>query len=109
MYLTRKHLHRRTVLKGLGATLALPLLDAMVPAGRVFAAGSGRKMRLVAMEMVHGCAGGTTFGLKKNLGPPPAVGRAFDLSATSLVSLEPYRDYLTIVSNTDVNNAEAFT
>jgi hypothetical protein len=32
----------------------------------------------------------------------------FDLSPTSLKSLEPYRDYLTIVSNTDVRNAEAF-
>src|SRR6185295_7963449 len=109
MYLTGKHLHRRTMLKSLGATLALPLLDAMVPAGRVFAAGSARKMRLVAMEMVHGCAGSTTFGLKKNLWSPAAVGRDFDLSATSLASLEPFRDYLTIVSNTDVNNAEAFT
>jgi len=109
MYLTRKHLHRRTLLKGLGATIALPLLDAMVPAGRVFAAGSARRMRLVAMEMVHGCAGSTAVGLKKNLWSPAGVGGDFDLSATSLVSLEPYRDYLTIVSNTDVNNAEAFT
>jgi hypothetical protein len=109
MYLTRKHLHRRTLLKGLGATIALPLLDAMVPAGRVFAATGARKMRLVAMEMVHGCAGSTAVGLKKNLWSPAAVGRDFDLSATSLASLEPYRDYLTIVSNTDVNNAEAFT
>ena len=109
MYLTRKHLHRRTLLKGLGATIALPLLDAMVPAGRVFAAGGARRMRLVAMEMVHGCAGSTAVGLKKNLWSPAGVGGDFDLSATSLVSLEPYRDYLTIVSNTDVNNAEAFT
>jgi hypothetical protein len=108
MYLTGKHLHRRTVLKGLGATLGLPLLDAMVPAGRIFAAGSAGKMRLVAMEMVHGCAGSTTFGLKKNLWSPASAGRDFDLTATSLASLEPFRDYLTIVSNTDVNNAEAF-
>ena len=33
MFITGKHLDRRTVLKGLGVTLALPLLDAMVPAG----------------------------------------------------------------------------
>ena len=32
MYLTKKHLPRRTVLKGLGATIALPFLDAMLPA-----------------------------------------------------------------------------
>ncbi len=39
---------------------------------------------------------------------PAATGKSFDLTPTSLSSLEPYRDYLTIVSNTDVRNAEAF-
>ena len=67
MFLTQRHLRRRTVLKGFGATLALPLLEAMVPAGRAAAAASAPKRRLVAMEMVHGCAGSTAFGLKKNL------------------------------------------
>src|SRR5947207_11140172 len=38
MFLTRKHLSRRTVLKGAGATIALPLLDAMIPAGTALAA-----------------------------------------------------------------------
>ena len=33
MYITQKHLSRRTVLRGMGVTMALPLLDAMVPAG----------------------------------------------------------------------------
>jgi hypothetical protein len=108
MILTNRALARRTVLKGIGATIALPLLEAMVPA-RGAAAASARKLRLVAMEMVHGCAGSTAFGLKNNLWAPAATGRTFDLSATSLASLEPYRDYLTIVSNTDVHNAEAFT
>jgi len=108
MYITGKHLSRRTVLKGLGATVALPLLDAMVPAGTAFAA-STRKLRLVAMEMVHGCAGSTALGLKKNLWSPDAAGRDFDLGPTSLAALDPYGDYLTIVSNTDVHNAEAFT
>jgi Protein of unknown function (DUF1552) len=109
MLLPRKHLPRRTVLKGLGATVALPLLEAMMPAGRAAAAAGGQKLRLVAMEMVHGCAGSTAFGLKKNLWSPADVGRSFDLAPTSLAALEPYRDYLTIVSNTDVHNAEAFT
>jgi len=108
MILTNKNIPRRTVLKGLGATVALPLLEAMIPA-RAAAAASSRKLRLVAMEMVHGCAGSTTFGLKKNLWSPSEVGRGFDLAPTSLAALEPYRDYLTIVSNTDVHNAEAFT
>jgi hypothetical protein len=37
MFLTRKHLSRRTVLKGAGAAIALPLLDAMIPAGTALA------------------------------------------------------------------------
>jgi len=37
MFLTRKHLSRRAVLKGAGATIALPLLDAMIPARTVLA------------------------------------------------------------------------
>jgi len=37
MYISKKHVSRRAVLKGIGATVALPLLDAMVPARTVFA------------------------------------------------------------------------
>ena len=106
MFITRQHLSRRTALKGIGATIALPFLDAMLPAGAI---AQGRKpIRLIAMEMVHGAAGSTALGIKKNMWSPAATGSAFDLSPTSLKSLEPYRDYLTIVSNTDVRNAEAF-
>ena len=104
-FITQKHLNRRTVLKGLGATIALPFLDAMAPA-RAFA--QPKKLRMVAMEMVHGAAGSTAFGLKKNLWAPAETGSAFDLSVTALSPLEPWRDYITIVSNTDVRNAEAF-
>jgi hypothetical protein len=116
--ITKRHLPRRTVLKGLGVTMALPLLDAMEPAAKAWAREEGgaqdpiaraRRLRLVAMEMVHGAAGSTAFGLKKNLWAPAGVGSDFDLSPTSVAPLEPYRDYLTIVSNTDVRNAEAFT
>jgi hypothetical protein len=110
MYITNKHLPRRTVLKGMGATLALPFLEAMLPARTVLgAAAANRKIRLVCIEMVHGSAGSTAIGIKKNLWAPAGVGSGFDLSPTSLSSLEPFRDYLTIVSNTDVRNAEAFT
>jgi len=110
MYLTNKRLPRRAVLKGMGATLALPFLEAMVPARRAAAAAAAaKKVRLVAIEMVHGAAGSAAIGIRKNLWSPAAVGSNFDLNGTSLVSLEPFRDYLTIVSNTDVRNAEAFT
>jgi hypothetical protein len=100
---------RRTVLKGMGVTVALPFLDAMVPAGTAFAkTASAGKTRLSCIEMVHGSAGSTQIGIAKNLWAPAAVGREFDLSPGSLSPLEPYKDYLTIVSNTDVRNAEAF-
>lgn len=107
MFITGKHLSRRTVLKGLGATVALPFLEAMVPAGRASGAVTSRKtIRLVCVEMVHGSAGSSAIGIKKNLWAPAAVGRDFDLGPTSLASLEPFRDHLTIVSNTDCANAD---
>ena len=108
-FLTQKHVSRRAALKGLGATIALPFLDAMIPASTAWAKVADRKLRLIAMEMVHGAAGSTTFGAKMNLWAPAATGSAFDLSPSALNALEPYRDYLTIVSNTDCRNAEAFS
>src|SRR4051812_20614159 len=105
MYLTRKSISRRAVLRGVGVTAALPLLDAMTPAA---SAAPAKKVRLVCMEMVHGAAGSAQQGIDRNLWSPAAVGRGFDLSPTSLRSLEPYRDYLTIVSGTEVGCAEAF-
>src|SRR5215813_5842096 len=109
MFMTQKHLSRRTVLKGIGVTMGLPLLEAMAPVSKAFGATTGKKIRLVCVEMVHGAAGSAAYGIKKNLWAPAGVGRDFDLSGTSLKSLEPFRDHLTIVSNTDVRNAEAFT
>ncbi|MGH7636867.1 MAG: DUF1552 domain-containing protein [Gemmatimonadaceae bacterium] len=110
MFITGKHLSRRTALKGLGVTVALPLLEAMVPVRPAFAQATSKgKARLVCIENVHGAAGSTKFGLQQNLWSPAAVGRDFDLSAGSLQSLEPFRDDLTIVSNTDVAMAEAYS
>jgi hypothetical protein len=106
MIITGKHLSRRTVLRGMGVTVALPFLEAMRPAGAAFA-GAAPKTRFVAIEMVHGSAGATAFGATKHLWSPAQVGRGFDLSPTSLTPLEPFRDQLTIISNTDVRNAEA--
>jgi hypothetical protein len=108
MYITQKHMSRRTVLRGMGVTIALPFLEAMLPARTAWAKSNARKVRFAALEMVHGAAGSTAYGLSKNLWSPAATGRAFDLAPTSLSPLEPFRDYLTIVSNTDVRNAEAF-
>ena len=112
MYLTKKHVSRRTVLRGMGATVALPFLDAMVPAGTAWAkrgaTASSVPTRLVCIEMVHGAAGSSEYGASQNLWSPAAVGSDFDLSPSALSSLEPFRDYLTIVSDTDIRMAEAF-
>ena len=111
MYLTKKHLSRRTALKGLGATIALPLLDSMIPARGVFAqtaAGqAAARRRLVCIEQVHGAAGCSEFGMTQNLWNPATTGRAFDLAPSALSPLEPFRSHLTIVSNTDARMAEA--
>lgn len=109
MYLTGKHIQRRTFLRGMGATVALPFLDAMVPAGRMAATKLAEidVTRFVAIEMVHGAAGCNEWGATQNLWSPAKVGRDFDLTPSALYPLEPFRDYLTIVSNTDVAGAEA--
>jgi hypothetical protein len=113
MFISQQHLSRRAVLQGMGVSLALPFLEAMVPVRGALARGTSaataKKTRFVAIEMVHGSAGSTQLGIKKNLWAPAAGGRDFDLGPTSLTPLEPFRDYVTIVSNTDVRNAEAFT
>ena len=106
-FITGKHLSRRTFLRGAGATVALPLLDAMVPAGRLWAREVADPTRLVCIEMVHGSAGSSGFGAAQNYWSPAATGGAFDLSPTALRALEPYRDVLTIISDTDVEPAEA--
>jgi hypothetical protein len=92
----------------MGVTMALPLLDAMAPAATALAKALPKRIRLACIEMVHGSAGATTFGAAKHLWSPAVAGRAFDLSPTSMASLEPFRDHLTIISNTNVRNAEAF-
>ena len=112
-FITGTHIGRRTMLRGLGATVALPFLDAMVPAGRAFAktaaAAALDRPRLVCIEMVHGAAGASPWGAEQHLWAPVAAGREFDLGPTSLSPLESWRKYLTIVSDTDVKNAEAFS
>jgi len=112
-FITGRHISRREVLRGVGATVALPFLEAMVPAGirggTAATTAATDQTRLVAIEMVHGAAGSNQYGATKNLWAPARVGHDFDLTPGSLNSLEPYRDYLTIISNTDVQGAEAIT
>ena len=105
MFISKKQLSRRAVLRGMGATLAVPLLDAMLPAmtplSKTAFAG---KSRLVAIEMVHGAAGSTALGRVKNYWSPEQEGAGFEFTL-SLKSLEPFRDYITVISNTELRNA----
>ena len=109
--ITGKHLPRRTFLRGMGVTVALPFLDAFVPAGKTWTQGATGATpdptRLVCIEIVHGAAGSTEYGASKNLWAPATVGRDFDLSTSALSPLKPFQEYLTIVSDTDVAPAEA--
>jgi hypothetical protein len=108
-FLSGKPLPRRTFVQSLGATVALPFLDAMIPVGRAASRLAPDRTRFVAIEMVHGAAGCNEIGAKLNLWSPAGVGRDFDLGPTALKSLDAHRQHLTIVSNTDVRMAEPVT
>jgi hypothetical protein len=95
----------------MGASVALPFLDAMVAAKGLGAQAPGAdRTRLLAIEEVHGLPGCNKWGATRFLYAPEQVGRDFTIANDSaLKSLESYREHLTIVSNTDVRMAEAFT
>ena len=83
-YITKKHLSRRTVLRGMGVSLALPLLDSMVPAQTPLSkTAASPKPRLACIEMVHGAAGSTGEGANKHYWSPQKEGRDFDMSQAS--------------------------
>ena len=110
--ITGKHISRRAMLKGAGAGIGLPLLDAMIPAGRLWGSTAAGKAadttRLICIEQVHGAAGCNEWGASQNLWAPAATGRNFDLDGSSLKPLEPFREHLTIVSDTDARMADAY-
>jgi Protein of unknown function (DUF1552) len=91
MYLSQKHISRRAVLKGVGATIALPLLDAMSPAATAWAltpAGSTPK-RLAFIGFPHGAI--------MDRWSPRQTGADYEMSSI-LEPLSPFRQHLTIVS-----------
>ena len=95
MIITKRRLSRRTVLRGIGATVALPLLDAMVPAMTALRA-DGREaacMRFGAVYVPNGVIPGAVVSR-----PPKAP--AFEFTPT-LKPLEPFRDRLLVVSGLD--------
>ena len=91
MFITKLAIPRRTFLRGVGASLALPLLDAMVPAAAALAkTDASRPMRMGFMYIPHGA--------DMPSWTPAAAGTNFELSPTLKV-LEPLRDSLVVVSN----------
>jgi hypothetical protein len=90
MFLSKKHLSRRTVLKGAGATIALPLLDAMIPAGTVLAQTvAAASPRLAFVYFPHGAL--------HEEWTPTRTGRDFEFPFI-LKPLEGLREYLSVVS-----------
>ena len=101
-----KTIDRRTFLRGGGAAVALPLLDAMVPA---FAKSDAGRTRLLCIEEVHGLPGCNEWGATQHLFAPATEGRGYELVAdNALKPIEAWRNHFTIISNTDVRMAEAF-
>src|SRR5689334_19656737 len=91
MYITRKHLSRRAVLRGLGVSISLPLLDAMIPAATALAqTAAAAKPRLGFFYFPHGAV------MEK--WTPSATGRDFT-PGPIIESLAPFQKQLTIVSN----------
>jgi hypothetical protein len=90
MIITRKAIPRRTVLRGLGATVALPLLDGMVPALTALAQTPARPInRFGVMYVVNGM-------IMENW-TPAAEGATYELTPT-LAALAPYRDQVSVLS-----------
>lgn len=101
MFITKKHLPRRTFLRGVGATVALPLLDAMLPAATALANTAARpQARYAFVHLPHGAILGQWT--------PKTVGRDFDMSPI-LKPFEAYREYMTVVSNLDHRMATSQT
>ena len=98
MIVSRKALPRRTILRGLGTSLALPLLDAMVPAMTALAATPAKPVRRLGFVYIPM---GSIIG---QWTPPGAPGALKELSPT-LRSLEAFKDQLTVLTNMELRNA----
>jgi len=89
MFITKRHIPRRTFLRGVGATVALPLLDAMVPA---MAQTPAAQSRYSFLHVPHGASPGYWR--------PTGSGKNWELSRI-LQPIAPFKDRLTVVSDTD--------
>ena len=97
MIISKMHLPRRTFLRGMGAALTLPLLDAMVPALSAMAQTAASPVRRLGFVYIP-------MGMNSVAWTPAGEGRITDLSS-SLVSLMPFLDQTTVLTNLELRNA----
>jgi hypothetical protein len=99
MFITKKHLSRRTVLRGLGVTVGLPLLEAMIPAATAIAkTAAAPKPRLGFIYFPHGAV--------MDKWTPKADGANFDFPEI-IASLKPYQKHLTVITGLENKSAIA--
>jgi len=96
MIITKKALPRRTFLRGVGATLALPLLDAMIPAATVLAKTPAQPVRRLGFVFMP-------MGCDITRWTPP--GETLEELSSILKSLAPVRNHVTVLSNLELRNA----
>ncbi len=106
MFITKKHISRRTILKGAGVNLALPFLSAMVPASTALAqTAANPKIRAGFFYIPHGAIMfNTKFGAEWDRWTPSGSGADFKLNEINS-PLEPYKKYVTSFGN--MENAAA--
>jgi hypothetical protein len=89
-FLTRRHLSRRTFLRGAGTAIALPLLESMIPAGRLRAAEAAKpRPRLACIYVPHGAV--------MSRWTPASAGTGFEFPQI-LQALEPFRAQVNVIS-----------
>src|SRR5688572_10695383 len=90
MFITKKHLPRRTFVRGMGVTLALPLLESMIPARTLLAQTAAKAApRLGFVYVPHGAI--------MDKWTPATEGAGFEFTPI-LKPLEPFREYVNVVS-----------
>jgi hypothetical protein len=121
MFIAKKRLDRRTFLRGMGATVALPLLDAMIPARTLLASSAAGPLRLAFVYFPHGAimdewtpaavtappgAGQKVIALSEAARRVTPAGRLADVALGRILEpLTPFRDRLTIVSGLENRHA----
>jgi hypothetical protein len=108
MFITKKHLSRRTLLKAGSAAIGLPLLDAMVPAATALAqTAAAAQPRMGFFYLPHGAImENTRYGAEVNRWTPDKVGRDFDFKPI-LEPFKPFAKHLTVVSGLGNKPAES--